>query len=256
MTLKRVSALFIAFCFSCSWLMAAQKYQFSEGTSQTNYSEGNEAKTDSLDEKEAIPYVMFKDKSAVGLNIGTRGFGLEYARNFHKSLNAKLRFSTLSLEYDDISVKEGDRELEGAADFKSTNVDLILEYLPFKRSSFHLDAGFAYFFDLTASGVGKYKGEVTYGDITLTSEQIGEVNFAIDWNSFSPYMGLGFGRSVPKGRVGFGVDLGAYYIGSPEVSIVGTNLLSGNSEEEPVLEGNLKNYSWWPYLNFKLSIKL
>lgn len=256
MTLKRISVLFMAFCFSCSWLMAEQNFQQSEGDSSIFYGEETEAKTDSLSEDSTIPYISFKDKSAVGLNIGTTGFGLEYARNFHKHFNGKLRFSTFSYSYDDISVKEGDRELEGEAELNSTNMDLVFEYLPFNNSSFHLDFGLAYFFDLNSSGVGRYKGSVSYGEIVLTGDDVGEVTYDIEWNSFAPYMGLGFGRSVPKNRFGFGFDLGAYYVGSPDVTIVGTNLLTGNSEEEPVLEDNLKNYSWWPFVNFKLSFKL
>lgn len=257
MTLKRMCALLIVFCFSCSWLKATPNFRFIDGESSTYYGEETTSKTDSLDKEEKeIPYISFKDKSAIGLNFGTTGIGLEFARNFHKHLNAKVRFSTFSYNYDGISIKEGERELEGEADLNSSNLDLIVEYLPFNESSFHLDFGLAYFFDLSSSGVGRYKGEITYGEIVLTGDDIGEVTYDIEWNSLAPYMGIGFGRSIPKNRIGFGMDLGAYYVGSPDVNIVGTNLLTGNSEEEPVLEDNLKNYSWWPFVNFKLSYKL
>lgn len=46
----------------------------------------------------------------------------------------------------------------------------------------------------------------------------GDVKATIEVSAFRPYLGIGFGRAVPrKGRVGFQFDLGAQFWGTPKV---------------------------------------
>jgi len=53
--------------------------------------------------------------------------------------------------------------------------------------------------------------------ITPNPSDNGNVEANIKVNSFRPYLGVGFGRAVPKGRVGCQFDLGVQFWGTPKV---------------------------------------
>ena len=51
----------------------------------------------------------------------------------------------------------------------------------------------------------------------MVTDQSGNVKAEVKVNSFKPYLGVGFGRAVPKGRIGVQFDLGVQFWGRPEV---------------------------------------
>jgi hypothetical protein len=53
--------------------------------------------------------------------------------------------------------------------------------------------------------------------ITPNPSDKGNVEANIEVKSFRPYLGIGFGRAVPKGRIGCQFDLGVQFWGSPKV---------------------------------------
>lgn len=55
------------------------------------------------------------------------------------------------------------------------------------------------------------------GDYFITPDQSGNAKATIEVNGFRPYLGLGFGRAVPKGRLGCQFDLGVQFWGSPKI---------------------------------------
>jgi hypothetical protein len=59
------------------------------------------------------------------------------------------------------------------------------------------------------------------GDYFVTPDpaEQGNVKAYAKVNGFRPYLGLGFGRAVPKGRVGCQFDLGVQFWGKPEIYI-------------------------------------
>ncbi len=130
---------------------------------------------------------------------------------------------------------------------------LMFEYYPFRKSSFHITAG-AYFgmgdnflsatvsaddafwseYGALAAEVdalnAEYRGTPGYveyslpgirfslGDRTFElAEQDGGASLEarLDIARVRPYLGLGFGRSVPRGNIGFQLDLGVWYHGVP-----------------------------------------
>ena len=63
---------------------------------------------------------------------------------------------------------------------------------------------------------GKYGIEI--GDYVIPVDKNGDVSGGIKVSSFRPYVGLGFGRIVPKNkRVGFLFEIGAQLHGTPKV---------------------------------------
>lgn len=55
------------------------------------------------------------------------------------------------------------------------------------------------------------------GDYFIEPNQQGELGASIRVNSFRPYVGLGFGRIVPKSRINCLFDLGVQFWGKPQV---------------------------------------
>ncbi len=70
---------------------------------------------------------------------------------------------------------------------------------------------------------GAKKVGAELGDYFLEPTADGNVKANIQTKKFRPYVGLGFGRAVPKGRLGCQFDLGCQFWGTPEVYTYGKN---------------------------------
>ncbi len=202
-----------------------------------------------------VPPTYLK-KSALALNVGAIGFGLEYAYNINTNLNVRGRFNYLQIKDYTTAYDLNGSSVNIIANGNATNLDVLLEYLPFKKSSFKLVGGFSYLISYDASMFVEYSDSIQFGEVTLTKEDIGNVTLGLDWGGFAPYMGFGFGRAVPKGRVGFGFEIGTYYAGAPSVSLDAEGLLADTSEEEADLQAGFDDYRWLPFIQLRLAIRL
>ena len=211
----------------------------------------------SKEDIKANPYLGYKGRSAIAFNFSSVGLGFEYARNLnHRHLNARIRLNTLRLSNFERAMSIGGAPTQIVADINVFNTDLLLEYLPFSKSSFKLIGGVSFIFKGEGSVKVAYGESIKYGDLTITPEEIGDLTIGVDYGGVAPYMGLGFGRAIPKTNVGFGFELGTYYAGSPKVSLDATEMLSDTVKEEAQLQSNLSDYKWFPFINLRLSFKL
>lgn len=120
-----------------------------------------------------------------------------------------------------------------------TDFKLLFDVYPSKKSSFHFTAGFyagksqvveayttncaenleavTYYNKVFAPQYGMEKIGVELGDYLL--EPNGSVARAyLKTSGFKPYLGIGFGRAVPKTkRVSFACDLGVQFWGTPKI---------------------------------------
>ena len=103
------------------------------------------------------------------------------------------------------------------------------------------------------------------GDYFLTPNPAdnGDVEATVKVNSFRPYLGLGFGRAVPKGRLGCQFDLGVQFWGKPEIYAPTYNKTTGTYQNEKLDPDNvgddagkvlkaISKVSVYPVLNFRL----
>ncbi len=200
---------------------------------------------------------LYEGKSALALGFGAAGLDLEYAYNLHPNLNGRFRVNFLPYEYKDYKYDFSGNAVLIDAKMDFVNFDLLLEYLPFKKSSFKLIGGVSFLTNAKVDVLVNYDGTFTYGDIELSEEEIGDLNIGFDYSGVAPYLGLGFGRAVPKKRVGFGVEVGTYYAGGPDVSITATGALTPTAEANvEKLEQNMEGYAWLPYMKFRLAVRL
>lgn len=224
------------------------------------------------------------DHLAVGLTVGTPGIGVDVAAPIGNYVQLRAGFATfpkIKINTDlDVNIPadaqtagykipDGSIGVEAKTGF--TNGKILADVFPFKHCAFHVTAG-AYFGsssivkaynknDEDLKGVAEYNKDypnnrigVELGDYLLTPDENGHVEAQIKTWAFKPYVGLGYGRAVPNKRVGFMVELGCQFWGSPSVWCNGTEL-----EEDKVGEGSggiiktLSKIIVYPVLNFRIS---
>ena len=91
------------------------------------------------------------------------------------------------------------------------------------------------------------------GDYFLEPDAQGNVEANIKVNKFRPYVGLGFGRAVPKKRIGCQFDLGVQFWGSPAVYMQDSKLEESNldSDSGEIIK-TISKVSVYPSLTLRL----
>jgi len=133
---------------------------------------------------------------------------------------------------------------------KLSTIHGLVELMPEKF--FRVVAGAAYLPDAQGNVHFTPKDSQSFEGITLSPEEIGTLDFNVDWGTFAPYLGMGLGRGIPKKKFNVNIDLGAYYLSSPTVKATGTKLLTNNDPNAAIIQNNMKDYRFLPVgqLNF------
>ena len=99
--------------------------------------------------------------------------------------------------------------------------------------------------------------------VTPNPAQNGNLNAYAKVKSFRPYLGVGFGRAVPKNRIGCQFDLGVQFWGKPDVFVPTYNKATGTYQDEKIdadkagddagkVLKTISKFSVYPVLNFRL----
>jgi hypothetical protein len=189
-----------------------------------------------------------------GIVLGTEGIGIEVAAPLTYNFAVRMGYSFMpKFKYSkglDLGLSDQDKADMAKGTYKgaflSPEVDLegklnmgdfklLVDWYPFRSSSFHATAGFfigsgtvvevtnkkLFIKDGYDAGIelGDASANVNYGmsRYTLKPDENGNLKVEAKVNSFKPYLGVGFGRAVPKGRIGVQFDLGVQFWGKPEV---------------------------------------
>lgn len=219
---------------------------------------GLEAGTTGIGAELALPLVTDHLVLAVGFNAPSLSYPLsrqlpvDAANAVIGDMNAQLESLGAAERVSELPVAE----LTLRPVLNLSTAKLMLEYYPFRKSSFHLTAG-AYFgmgdnfvsasvsTDMAFwSAFSAVRNEISglnekYGDNPgYEALEVGWPLFSLGERTFSmhekegagysdlsiqvakvrPYVGLGFGRSVPSGHFGFQFDIGVWYHGVPRLS--------------------------------------
>ena len=150
------------------------------------------------------------------------------------------------------SVRIPDSPVDVDADFSRTAFHAKANIYPFGgNSKFFVAAGFAvggaklaklsgHSEDL-AQFIKQYPGHeddilnlvgAELSDYNIKFDKNGDINADLRCNSFRPYLGLGFGRVVPKNRLGFRWEIGCQYMGKLKVYQNGAEVDVRNSMGE------------------------
>ncbi len=229
---------------------------------------------------------------AIGVNAGTVGFGASVATPLCNYVSLRGGFSvapfSYSYTYDDFDFSDILSKIPGApaslvdqlnsvelglkAELQMTSGHLLFDIVPFRRgnSSFFISAGLYFgtgklitvsgrFDDATMRELENYGVDITklsveIGDVEAMMNPDGSVSADLKVRSVKPYVGLGFGRAIPRRRVGFRFELGALFHGTPK--IVSDNISDTNSEELSDVNKFLKDFKVYPQLNFQVTVRL
>jgi len=192
-----------------------------------------------------------------GIVLGTNGPGIQLAIQFGKKSNMALRtnFTYLPITYNGYSLTQGTYTFKTETKATIGGASLIFDYHPFKNG-FKLSFGGSYLINkYNAKG---YLGDTLFpADIYITPEQFGNLSTEITIQKIVPYVGIGFGRAVPKKRVNFGLEIGAYYVGTPNISLKTTGMLEPSQSNEAQFKKDAEKYgSILPQLTMHLNFKI
>ena len=215
-----------------------------------------------------------------GISVGLDGIGFDVAAPITDYFAVRMGMSFLpkitygfDMDVDSNSSSFTTKKVKAEGKLNKVDFKLLFDAYPFKKSSFHVTLGA---FIGSSKVVSVYNTEpfldpsewgtagVKIGDYRITSDENGNVNADIKVNSFKPYLGVGFGRAVPKGRIGFSFDLGVQFWGTPGVySLVKDDF--GKTSYQELKKGDIKNDDTdkffdimskivvYPVLSFRLS---
>lgn len=194
--------------------------------------------------------------SALGIILSTNGVGLQFAQNINASKTLAVRVGGM---YVPVSLTNYEYDFDGTVlvingDIKVGAIQALIDFHPF-NNAFKLTGGLAYMMT-NVTALANVKDSVKQGDIMLSPKEVGDIDVGINMGPLCPYIGIGFGRAVPKTRFSFNFEVGGYYINQPNVTFKATGMLEPSSSNEKVLQDNMSGYNWLPMLNFGLNFKL
>ena len=218
---------------------------------------------------------------AIGANIGSTGWGVDIATPIgqHFALRAGVTIMP-NISYSDevdISISDVDipTSMKAEGSMGRTAGEVLLNVYPFKRSSFFITGGAVfggnklikikghsdelaeYIGYLTNTTNGSALPGIEIGDYIIPIDKNGNVSGGIKVSSFRPYLGLGFGRIVPKNkRVGFLFELGVQMHGTPEVYTDYGNLDDLFDKADNDFSEILDKVTVYPVIRFRLCGKI
>jgi len=167
------------------------------------------------------------DHLAVGLELGTTGYGFELATNATSNISLRAGLTTMpriSPTVKDVHYK--DNGVQKSTDVKGTvhlsDFKLLGDYYPFANNSFHLTAGFYLGRSEIVTAHNTIPLELQPGDGLEIGDQIatpdenGYARANLKVNAFKPYLGVGFGRAISKNKINVACDLGVQFWGKPK----------------------------------------
>jgi hypothetical protein len=184
---------------------------------------------------------------SVGVTAGTLGLGAEvsYLLSDYFVLRANGSYFEMGCGTAKAYGAKCDYDLNLTALFAGATVDVH----PF-QNGWRLSAGGRY---VDVEFAGSYTGNITLNGVDYNN--IGTTRISVkNGNTIAPYLGFGYDSShFSKDGSGFhlGIDLGAVYLGDPDVSIKTTGTVPGLDEniakQTATLKDSLKNYfSFYP----------
>ena len=161
---------------------------------------------------------------AVGASLGTDGLGFDVATPLSNSFAVRAGVSFFpNLKFNGtIDINDNNPAITDEVDIQATlntfDMKVLADYYPFKHVSFHITAG-AFFGNgemLKATNTSMFiKDPAKYGklglmigDYRITTDDKGYIEAEAKVNKLKPYIGIGFGRTVPKARFSVTCDFG------------------------------------------------
>ncbi len=198
----------------------------------------------------AISTSAYAQSASVAAKVSTLGLGGEGEYSISDSIGIRAGFNYYTYSF---SSTEGG--INYSFDLNLMSVPILVDYHPFK-GGFRLTGG-AMFNGNNFEGNANYGVSIDIGGTTYTAADVGVVTTDIEFDSFAPYVGIGWDTTFgDEGGFGFSCDVGALFQGEPDVSLSTTGLLSADpgfladlAAEEEELQNSGDNCTICPVLS-------
>lgn len=207
----------------------------------------------------AVEAVAQKISVGAAAKLSTMGYGADAVVKFHEKMDARIGYDMLSYGPRSFSFNEAGLKYDANATIKTGSLTALYDYYLAENIFVAVGAGINNF---NINVPGQAAEDMQWGDVTIDKEKVGDFEFDIKPRlKISPYLGIGFGRAVQTDKlVGFAFEVGTYYMGSPDVNIEASGLLTPTAMEEhgqeALFESQLSSYGFYPVIKFSLNFKL
>lgn len=198
----------------------------------------------------AVP--LHAQDMALLARAGTGGFGGGVAVGVLPTVNVRVEGSYFAYSRDDLEL-EGDYTADILAEGQLMLASVLADWHPM-GGGFRFSVG-AMYNGTEGSGSISPDEPVQVGTRTYSPQEIGNLSATIRPGiTIAPYGGIGFGSAIAR-RVGVLFDVGAVYLGAPEVDITATGMLAPTAQEAGQLEENLAWAKVYPLVSLGLSFR-
>jgi hypothetical protein len=197
------------------------------------------------------------DGPALMVKLGSTGAGVDLCLPAGDGLAVRLGIAAAS-----ITINRTSGDVDYRYDAKPLVGSVLLDFYP-TRGVFHLTGG-AIYNGIKVDGRAQLTDTKTYhiGNGTYTGSQLGHLDGTADFNTLAPYLGFGWGNPGRR-STGWGVtfDVGAFYQGSPKVTLKATNPLGLPGVDDNVkleqqkVASDLASYKVYPVVSLAVGYR-
>ena len=203
------------------------------------------------------------EHGAIALDAGTTGIGLSVAVPLHSSVAVRAGVGALPFSFrytynnfDPAPEHFSSTDVLLHAKINMLNGLLLFDYFPSRNSSFFLSAGIYAGQNRMIQISGQSTEPIQIGDLIVTPDEVGRVEGWMKIHAVKPYVGIGFGRTLPESRFGFKFELGALFIGTPTIQSNRLSSLVEVGEEVTGINRFLTRFKVYPKLSFQINYRI
>lgn len=205
----------------------------------------------------SITLVAQEKGLGIAIKSSTMGIGGDVVYKFHKRMSARVGYDYFRV-IRSISFAQADVSYIGNIDVRLGSLTALYDF--FIIPSIHFTAGLA-LNQFKAGFSGEASSSYPLGELEIPAEQIGDFKFeAGPGLPFSPYLGVGFGKTLGSKLIGFNFEIGTYYQGGPNINIHSSGLTAPTSkpehEQAELIESQISQYYLYPVIRGSLSFRI
>lgn len=192
----------------------------------------------------------------LGPDVSTLGVGAQAGLRFNDFLGARLGGNWFEHDFD-----RSYDDVDYDVDLELGSIGTVLDVYPF-GGGFRLSGGVRLNFN-QADLSGSPNGSFEIGDTTYAADEIGSLDGDVDFNTLSPYLGLGYAATLLDGALELAFDAGAMYHGRPDVDLSASGgslsddpaLQADLAEERAAIEDDLDGFRFYPVVGVSLAYR-
>lgn len=202
--------------------------------------------------------VNAQDKGiGLALKGSTMGYGGDLVFKFHNKMSVRIGYDQLKLGPYDYDFEEYDISFTAKINGETGSITALYDYYLAKSLFVSAGAGINNF---KVDAVGSPNNDMPWGDITIPKEKIGDFNVTLEPGlKVSPYLGIGFGKTLGSKTVGLAFEIGCYYMGGPKFTLESTGIIAPTSDpqngQKELYESQTSQYYLYPVVKLSLSFK-